>query len=67
MKCSFSSYSVMSQFAFALNTVVTTEGMSAEVCVDLVSGIPTNTITITLDPAPGTASGKFIHFTHLAL
>ncbi len=44
-------------FEFDLDSVQVAEGMSAEVCVNLVSGTSTDVETILLDPNPGTASG----------
>lgn len=47
-------------FSFAMNPVLTSEGMVAHVCVDYISGIidSSNGVSITLDPTPGTADGE---------
>lgn len=42
-----------------MNPLLTIEGMVAELCVDLLSGVITgNGAFISLDPFPGTANGK---------
>lgn len=45
-------------FAFNANPVLTTEGVPANVCVDLVSGTIVESVPIILDPSPGSANGK---------
>lgn len=51
-------------FQFTVDIVPVSEAMTTiPVCVELTSGSPPSDVTLTLDPSPGSATGKSAHIT----
>lgn len=58
--------SIETLFQFTLSSVQASEDVTTiEVCVELSSGIPSNDVTLTLDPSPGSASGEYSYMDHV--
>ena len=50
-------------YQFTMNPVEVSENSTtAQVCVELSGAIPSSPVTLTLDPAPGSASGKLLQY-----